>query len=100
MLAVKVHSGSAHVRGKARNYPYFVASLFEAVTGAAGQQYWVNTGVCVGPFRSARKTADAGRRLAEERGAEFLNGFGSLHHQPVRATERYQPEWRRRTLAV
>lgn len=89
MLAVKVHSGSAHVRGKARNYPYFVASLFEAATGATGKQYWVNTGIHVGPFRSAKKAARAGERLAGERGAEFMGGYGSLHRRPVCATAKY-----------
>lgn len=100
MLAVKVHSGSAHVRGAARNYPYYVASLFEAVTHDSGKQTWRNTGVHVGPFRSARKAAALGEALAAERGAEFVAGYGSLHNRPVVATKAYQPEWQQRAITV
>lgn len=85
MLAVKVHCGSAHVKGTARKYSYFVASLFESFCSTAGKILWRNTGASTAAFRSMAKAEREGRALASQRGAIFVEGYGSLHHQSVDA---------------
>lgn len=82
MKRVKVHCGSSHVKGKARKYPYFLASLFEAVSGKAGYR-WINSGKTTLPRRSQKLAEADGRALAEAHGAEFVKGYGSLHNKPV-----------------
>lgn len=42
MKTVKIHCGSAHVRGNARRYPYVVASLFIARITKDGRTVWEN----------------------------------------------------------
>lgn len=84
-MRVKVHSGSGHVRGNARRYRYYVASLFEPVPAKgdkSGERYvWRNTGQHVGPFTSLAKTEREARKWAEEIGATFEPGYGSLHNK-------------------
>lgn len=85
--AVKVHCGSAHVRGIARRYPYYVASLFHVALTTDGRAIYRNSGECVGPFRSQEKAARLGKELAEQHEATFCPGYGSLHNAPVSAVK-------------
>ena len=79
VTAVRVHCGSAYVRGNARRYRYLIAQLFELVQRASGRQSFQATGIVVGPFRSAVKCETEGRRLAAKYGAQYVPGYGSLH---------------------
>ena len=83
MKAVKVHCGSAHVRGNARNYAYHVASVFERRETRDGRPIWSNTGRSTHPRRSFNLATADGRALAESTGATFVDGRGSLHNRPV-----------------
>lgn len=78
---VKIHCGSAFVRGKARRYPYFVASLFVKQQNKDGSWRWVNSGCTTTPRRSIRVTWEDAQRLAKRRGATFMGGYGSLHNK-------------------
>lgn len=82
MLCVKVHCGSAHVSGSARRYPYYVASIFRSAVTADGRSVWKNTGTTTYPRRSMKLAIEDGKALAERNGAEFIDGYGSLHNQP------------------
>jgi hypothetical protein len=77
---VKVHCGSAHVRGKARNYPYYVASLFKLKRAKDGHLYFVNTGISTYPRRSNLLATKDGIYLAANNDALFCPGYGSLHN--------------------
>ena len=77
------NSRSAHVRGRARRYPYFIAQLFVARPRVRGGVTYRATGVVAGPYRSRAKAERGGRRLAGEHHATFRPGFGSLHGCPV-----------------
>lgn len=85
--AVKVHGGAAYVRGKARKYPYFVASLFVKRQSANGQWRWVNSGIHTRPRRSLKLAESDGAWLAKRRGATLVEGFGSLHNVPTTPKE-------------
>lgn len=82
-LAVRVHCGSAHVKGKARSYAYFVASIFKTKTTWDGRLIWVNTGINTKPRRSMEKCEREGQDLAQVIDAMFIEGYGSLHNQKV-----------------
>ena len=83
MNAVKVCCGSAHVKGTARKYPYYIAQVFEPQPRKDGIVTFRSTGRVVGPFRSQEKAEREGRALAEREHAEFVPGYGSLHGKPV-----------------
>lgn len=83
MKIVKVHCGSAHVKGKAREYAYFVASVFETHETKEGSLIWINTGISTNPRRSFSKAEREGRELASEHGCDFKSGYGSLHNKKV-----------------
>jgi hypothetical protein len=84
-LAVKVHR--ANVRGAAKNWSYHKASVFDIYETADGRLVWQNTGRSTWPRRSKRLAEADGRQLAEDTGAEFIEGYGSLHHQPIKTEE-------------
>ena len=86
MKVVKVHCGSAHVKGKARKYPYFIASLFESRVNARGEVIWVNTGKFTSPRRSFKLATEDAKVLAQEHAAVFLEGYGSLHNKRLSVT--------------
>lgn len=79
MKAVRVCSGSGQVKGSARKYAYFIARLFEGHRREDGVWTYRATNNFVGPFRSQAKTEREGRELAEDEGATFVEGYGSLH---------------------
>ena len=83
MKAVKIHCGSAHVKGSARNYRYVVASLFEVAERKSGGHYWKNTGISTTPRRSDKLAQQDALELAAKHGADFIDGYGSLHGQPA-----------------
>lgn len=83
MKTVKVHCGSAHVRGQARSYRYFVASLFVTRQTKGGSLVWANTGRSTHPRRSRRLAEADGRELARHHAATFTEGYGSLHNRPA-----------------
>jgi hypothetical protein len=80
---VRVHSGSAFVRGKARKYKYFVASLFTVKTTKNGKNVFVNSGINTSPRASFRLAEEDGRLLAQTYDAVFADGYGSLHNKTV-----------------
>lgn len=59
---VKVHCGSSHVKGRARSYPYYVASPFSARITKRKHIIYENKGLVCGPFRSYKKC----ERIAQE----------------------------------
>ena len=77
---VRIHCGSAYVKGAARNYRYVIGQLFVAKRRADGVLTLRATGQIVGPFRGWDKTEAAARELAAQHGAEFVPGYGSLHN--------------------
>lgn len=83
IYVVKVHCGSAHVKGKARNYKYYVSSLFKLRKTKDGRLIFQNTGVSTHPRRSYDFCIEDGLRLAEEWDAVFAFGYGSLHNEGV-----------------
>lgn len=84
MNKVKVHNGNGYVRGNARKYAYFVAQVFEPLARKKdGVVTYRSTGKIVGPFRSAKKAEREGRQMADEIGADFVPGYGSLHGKVV-----------------
>lgn len=85
MKAVRVCSGSGQVKGKARNYPYFIARLFEGHRRSDGVWTYRATDTFVGPFRSKAKTEREGKELANGEDATFVEGYGSLHNVEVPA---------------
>jgi hypothetical protein len=54
---VRVHCGSAHVSGRARQFRYVAASLFETAVTADGRYVYRNTGLVCGPRTAARINA-------------------------------------------
>lgn len=80
---VRIHCGSAFVRGAARRWRYFVASLFEARETKAGHMVWRNSGETTQPRRSRRLCEEDARALAHEHGAEYVPGYGSLHNERI-----------------
>jgi len=77
---VKVHCGSAHVRGKARLYPYYISSLFTIYTNYLGELKYKNTGISSYPRRSYKLCKKDAETLAKKHKATFLEGYGSLHN--------------------
>lgn len=78
---VRVHCGNGKVAGKARQYSYYIASLFKERETKDGRTIYQNTGTYVGPFRSISKTEKLGRQLARKEGCDFMDGYGSLHNK-------------------
>lgn len=83
MFVVKVHSGSAHVASKARKYPYYIASLFDEYSTNDGKKLYYNVKINTPPRRSFKKASEEGKQLAKQYCAQFIDGYGSLHNQPV-----------------
>ncbi len=83
MKAVRVHCGSAYVRGKARKYAYYIAQVFRPTQRKDGIITLRSTGIVVGPYRSFQKATREGRELAREHQAIFVDGYGSLHGKAV-----------------
>ena len=83
MPVVKVHCGSAHVSGKMRRYPYYVASLFQEYKSSNGRELYSNAKISTSPRRSMKKAIKDGQELAKQYEAIFISGYGSLHNQPV-----------------
>ncbi len=82
MLKVKVHCGSGHVQGRARQFPYFVSSLFVPYKTKAGHWVYRNSGVTTHPRRSIKLCEQDGKELAEKFPmCSFEAGYGSLHNQ-------------------
>ena len=83
---VKIHCGSAYVKGRARTYRYVIAQLFIASPRQRDGIYtYRSTGVVAGPFRGWNKAQRAAKELAERHGAEFIEGYGSLHGKEASA---------------
>jgi hypothetical protein len=78
---VKVHCGSSHVHGKARNYPYYVASKFFARKSKAGRVIYENKGVVCGPFRGYKKCTTLAKDYVTTHNCVFIDGYGSLHNK-------------------
>ena len=83
MRLVRVHCGSAHVRGRARKYSYYIASLFLPRMAKNGKLIYYNAAKLAGPFRSQLKTEREARRCAMDKRAIFVEGYGSLHNKGV-----------------
>ena len=83
IYAVKVHCGAAHVKGRAKNYRYYISSLFKLRKTKDGRLIFENTGVSTHPRRSFRLCEEDGLELAEKYNAAFEYGYGSLHNQPI-----------------
>ena len=81
MLAVRVCDARSLVRGRARNYLYFVARLF-FTSEHLDNTSWLDTRLHTKPRRSLQLAEQEGRELAFRRGAFFLSGFGTLHKTP------------------
>lgn len=81
--AVKVHCGSAYVKGEARKYAYFIASLFTEYRTVDGRTIWRKTKVVVGPRRSKKMVEELARAAAVEECATFVPGYGSLHNVEI-----------------
>lgn len=81
--AVKVHCGSSHVKGNARNYRYYVASLFVEKKTKQGKSIWVNVGETTYPRRSYSLAESDGMSLANQNNAQFIFGYGSLHNKEI-----------------
>jgi hypothetical protein len=78
--AVRVASGSAFVKGKARRYPYVIARLYRpAARKKDGKITYRASDVMAGPFRSRAKADRAAVTLASEHRARLIPGYGSLH---------------------
>lgn len=84
MKVVKMHCGSAHVRGKAKNYKYLVCSLFESKTTKDNRLIWINTGISTQPRRGNLVCIEDGKELAEQKKAKFIDGYGSLHNKEIK----------------
>lgn len=82
-MKVKVHCGSGAVCGRARHYPYFIASLFKPSTLKDGTLIYKNSGMVVGPYRSIEKTKREAQQYANLHGYTFVDGYGSLHNQRI-----------------
>jgi len=81
---VKVHCGSAYVKGAARKYRYLIAQVFEPKKRKRdGIVTYRATGIIVGPFRSEAKAIREGKVLATVNQAVFVYGYGSLHGKPT-----------------
>lgn len=81
MKCIRIHCGSSLVKGPARKYSYFVASLFESRTTKKGKVVFKNSGLVAGPFRSLRKTEKEAIDWCENNSIEFVKGYGSLHNK-------------------
>ena len=82
MLVVKVHNGNAHVKGRARCYKYYVASLFIPVQTKGGYWIYKNSGIHTYPRRSLRLAIQDGEKLAKKYPiCKFVDGYGSLHNK-------------------
>ena len=84
---VRIHCGSAYVRGNARNYRYVIAQLFMPRQRADGVWTYRSTGIIAGPFRGEKKCLTAALKLAAEHDADFIKGYGSYHGKPVPVRE-------------
>lgn len=83
MAVVKVHCGSQHVASKARKYSYYIASIFDEYITNEGRRLYYNLKINTPPRRSFKKATIEGQQLARQYGAKFIDGYGSLHNQPV-----------------
>ena len=83
IYAVKVHCGDAHVKGRAKNYRYYISSLFKLRKTKDGRLIFENTGVSTHPRRSFRLCEEDGLELAEKYNAAFAYGYGSLHNEGI-----------------
>jgi hypothetical protein len=79
---IRVHCGNGYVRGKAKQYSYYVAQLFRLKSTMDDRLIYESTGIFRGPFRSKEKTEREGEQWARELGIPFIEGYGSLHLQP------------------
>ncbi len=78
---VRIHCGSAHVAGS--KYRYVIASLFVPYRTKNGEMKYRNSGKSTQPRRSRRLCLADARLLAAEERAILIEGYGSLHNQPV-----------------
>lgn len=84
-LKVSIHSGSAHVKGKARNFPYHVASLFIPRMTRDGRWIYHNSGITTYPRRSVNVCEKDARELASKYPmCEFVGNIGSLHNVEIK----------------
>jgi len=84
MLKVAVHCGSGYVKGKARNFPYYVASLFIPRKKKNGAWIYVNSGIHTYPRRSSTLCYEDAEKLAKEYPmCSVIHGYGSLHNTPA-----------------
>lgn len=92
MIKVAVHCGSAFVKGKARNYRYYIASSFTLHQCKNGKLVWVNTGIHTNPRRSFNLCKDDAVSLAskyKELGLEVKveKTYGSWHNRKFSAEQ-------------
>lgn len=76
---VRVACGSAHVRGNARKWQYFIATVFVPKTRKDGVTTYRAAGVVAGPNRSFEKTIREAKEAAAKHDADYVEGYGSLH---------------------
>ena len=83
LRVVKVHCGSGYVRGSARKWRYYVASLFFSRKTKDDRLIWYNSGEVTHPRRSLVLAQEDGRKLARTYDAMYEPGYGSLHNQSI-----------------
>ncbi len=89
LRCVKMHCGSAHVKGKAKQYRYYICSVFRLKRTKTRKLIWVNTGENTYPRRSPRLCSLDGKELARHKGCMFVEGYGSLHNQSFESVVRW-----------
>lgn len=83
-LKVTVHCGSAHVKGKARNFSYYIASLFIPRKTSSGKWIYNNSGIHTKPRRSFNLCVNDAKDLVSKFPmCEFVEGYGSLHNKEI-----------------
>lgn len=80
---IKIHCGNGLTRGKARGYPYVVASVFGQRMTCKGRLIWYNTGERIGPMRGLKKLIKISKKYANENNLMFSEKYGSYHNMEV-----------------
>ncbi len=88
MIKIVPHCGSAFVKGKARKYRYFIASVFSIKKCKSGKFVWYNIGKHTYPRRSFKLCLDDAIELSnkyKELGldTEVIMKYGSWHNKKV-----------------
>lgn len=81
LMILRVTSAQC-TRGKAKQYPYYEVRGYEPRETRDGRIVGKLATGMLAQRRSLRLAENDAERLAEERGWEFLEGYGSLHGKP------------------